>query len=280
MPSLLIDGLPATALSAHDRGLQFGHGLFETMRLWQSEIPLLERHLVRLARGAQVLGIPCKQHTIRRYLNAALAQFPANGIVKLLLTAGAGQRGYRYAPDAGGEQPRCLLYFFERPSHLAGVALQVCDYRLPRNPRLAGIKHLNRLDQVLAAAELAEGKEGLLLDSSGNVIEALSSNVFLYCQGQWLSPRLDKAGVAGVMREVLLEQVLPALGENAHCREVAAGELVSADEIFICNAVRGIIPVESISGEVEWSRRRGVTLGDNSRDLQVELNRLYPCFGG
>ncbi|HCO58657.1 MAG TPA: aminodeoxychorismate lyase [Porticoccaceae bacterium] len=278
MHTLLIDGVPATAHLAHDRALQFGHGLFETMCLWQGAIPLLERHLARLARGAEVLGIAYQEDLIRRHLHSALEHFPADGVVKLVLTAGIGKRGYRYCLEEGVAEPRCLLYFFERPPQQVGIALQVCDYRLPQNPRLAGIKHLNRLDQVLAAVELADEKEGLLLDSSGNVIEALSSNIFLYCHGQWLSPQLNNAGVAGVMRALLLERVLPLLGKAVQCRDVTLVELAAADEIFICNAVRGIIPVESISGELQWSPRGGAALCDNSRDLQIELNRLYPCF--
>ncbi|HAD10717.1 MAG TPA: aminodeoxychorismate lyase, partial [Porticoccaceae bacterium] len=101
MHTLLIDGVPATAHLAHDRALQFGHGLFETMCLWQGAIPLLERHLARLARGAEVLGIAYQEDLIRRHLHSALEHFPADGVVKLVLTAGIGKRGYRYCLEEG-----------------------------------------------------------------------------------------------------------------------------------------------------------------------------------
>ena len=278
MHTLFIDGIPATELSVLDRGLQFGHGLFETMCLWQSRIPLLERHLKRLAGGARVLGIEYREDSIRQNLNAALRQFPTDGIVKLVLTAGIGKRGYRYRTDGRISGPRCLLYFFERPPQQVSIELQVCRYRLPQNPRLAGIKHLNRLDQVLAASELGEGMEGLLLDSSDRVIEALSSNIFFRWRGQWLSPELDQAGVAGVMRAVLLEQLLPALGERVQCREVTVDEVVAAEDIFICNAVTGIVPVASITGEFCWPGNETAVSRRPSHALRVELGNLYPCF--
>lgn len=278
MHTLLIDGVPATELSVLDRGLQFGHGLFETMCLWQAEIPLLARHLKRLGEGARALGIEYAEDRIRQNLGAALAHFPSDGMVKLVLTAGVGERGYRYRRNEGASGPRCLLYYFERPPQQRTIALQVCRYRLAKNPRLAGIKHLNRLDQVLAAGELDEGREGLLLDDSDNVIEALSSNIFFRWQGQWLSPELDNAGVAGVMRAVLLEQVLPSLGERVQCRDVTVDELLTAEEIFVCNAVRGIVPVASITGEFSWPRNEAAVSRHLSHALQVELSHLFPCY--
>ncbi len=260
----------------------YGHGLFETMRLASGDIPLINYHLDRLLTGARKLTIPLDAGIVDDYISGFLADCNENGVVKLTVTAGAGQRGYR---PSNTQRANIILQWFAELDPVAEIRLQVCAHRLPENPALAGIKHLNRLDQVLASLELEYERgisirDGLLLDAKGNVIEALSSNIFCLVQGRWLTPDLACSGVAGVMRQFLIDEVIPAARSGSAPVDVTRIELTtlaSADEIFICNAVRGITVVRALNDEngvelAAWTETPAT--GGVSRHLE---NRL-PCF--
>ena len=272
-----INGVSEASLSPFDRGLSYGHGLFETLRLHQGGLPLWDQHLRRLTAGADKLFIPFDAALLQGFVDQSLAHFPANGIVKITLTAGEGARGYRYQPA----RSNYLVQYFDLPSpplsSPASVVLQPCVYRLPDNPRLAGIKHLNRLDQVLAASELADACDGLLLDTQDRVIEALGSNLFMLRDGRWLTPDLTRAGVAGVMRGYLQAEVFPGRGVEVVIADITLADVAAAEEVFICNAVMGIRPVHEIRGVAVWDLANwGV--GSQTLALRAELSRQLPCF--
>lgn len=279
---LFVDGEPAEFVPASDRGFLYGHGLFETMRLWQGELPLLDLHLARLETGAKALSIACDLTALKLQLDFILPKLPAGGLLKLVLTAGDGLRGYRYHSATRELKPRCLIQYFALDEGSSEVRLKLCEYRLPDNPRLAGIKHLNRLDQVMAAAELPPNSDGLLLDQTGNVIEALSSNLFVLYQGQWLTPSLLRAGVAGVMRQLLIDQVMPTVDLTPLCQDIDLSMLQAAEEVFICNAVRGISSVTEITGLAQTLfSTLGVPSSGSTQTsvIKTELGQQYPCFG-
>ncbi len=264
-----INGVPDRCLPAADRGLAYGHGVFETLRLCDGRFPLWDQHLRRLAEGARRLHIGLDVALLDHCVATSLAEFPASGVVKIILTAGVGTRGYRHLATAS---PNLLIQYFELPIVASEVVLQPCGYRLPDNPGLAGIKHLNRLDQVLAASELTADCDGLLLDNNDRVIEALSSNVFVRRGERWLTPDLSRSGVAGVMRNHLLSHVLPGLDLPSAVADIGLDEVASADEVLICNAISGIRPVAAIRGVGHWERGAGVQM------LRQELVRQLPCF--
>ena len=268
--SSFVDGKPQDSLSLHDRGLNYGHGLFETMRLSAGQLPLWTYHRQRLGIGADRLGIALDSPRLETYLQQALEAFPADGMIKLLLTAGVGPRGYRQQTPLSSY----VLQYFPLPTvtEAKAVRLQRCQYALPHNAQLAGIKHLNRLDQVLAAAELKDGFDGLLLDVEGNVIEALSSNIFLFDGQGWVTPELDLCGVAGVMRRLLCEEIIPSLGQQVRVDPVAMESLINAPEVFVCNSVRGIQPVGELAGLASWSN------GLETAKVIAQLAQTYPCF--
>ena len=272
-PSNFVDGKPQASLSLNDRGLNYGHGLFETMRLSAGQLPLWHYHCQRLGIGADRLGIALDLPRLETYLQQACDAFPADGMFKLLLTAGLGPRGYRQQSQASSY----VLQYFPLPpaAKPAAVRLQRCQYALPHNAQLAGIKHLNRLDQVLAAAELKDGFDGLLLDVEGNVIEALSSNIFLFDGQNWLTPELNLCGVAGVMRRLLCEEIIPGLGQQVIVKPVALSSLVNAPEVFVCNSVRGIQPVRELEGLARWSLEPS---GSETAKVIAQLTQTYPCF--
>lgn len=251
-PLIFVNGQRHDCLPVGDRGLAYGHGLFETMKLHRGELPLWPLHRDRALEGCQRLGIPLAPDQLDHHLFSLLPALPPDGMIKLTVTAGSGGRGYRF--DTGSLIPEVIVQYFPAPSRAATIHARVCHYRLPANPRLAGLKHLNRLDQVMAAAELEPGLEGVLLDNGDTVIEGLSHNLFARLDGQWHTSPLDACGVAGVMRRLVIDTLLPALGERARIEPLRIEQLSVADEVLMCNAVAGVIPVESIDGVGRWTR--------------------------
>lgn len=276
--SSFVDGKPQASLCLSDRGLNYGHGVFETMRLCAGQLPLWTYHCQRLGAGAQKLGIALDLPRLETYLQQALEAFPADGMVKLLLTAGVGPRGYRQQ----GQSPSYVLQYFPpvlpATTALAVVRLQLCEYALPHNAQLAGIKHLNRLDQVLAAAQLDTGFDGLMLDVEGNVIEALSSNIFLFDGQSWLTPELTLCGVAGVMRRLLCEDIIPATGQQVAIKSIDLASLINATEVFVCNSVRGIQPVSELAGRAHWLTESSQPGAVETKKVIDQLAQAYPCF--
>lgn len=246
-----VDGIAGASLRLPDRGLEFGDGLYETMAVVNGRVRLLERHLARLAHGCERLGIRMPDAARLRAEIADAARVPGAHVLKLVVTRGAG--GHGYAPSATGPATRVLTASAarERPAEwwTAGVVARRCALRLGDQPALAGLKHLNRLEQVLARAEWSDPSiaEGLLLDVHGRVVCGTMTNVFAVFDGVAVTPDLDRAGVAGVMRAALLE-ALPRAGVAVAVRDVHAEELERAAELFVTNALIGAWPVRVLDG--------------------------------
>lgn len=275
-PITQINGQDASCINPFDRGFCYGHGLFETTRLMDGVIPLWPLHVNRLVAGANRLGIPCNETMLVRYRDTLLTQCKDDGVVKIVLTAGVGGRGYR-TPEA--VSPTYLFQWFPSPEYICnwsstGVPLFLCNQKLASSPLLAGMKHLNRLEQVLARAEWGdEYPEGLLLDQQGYAVEGVSSNLFCYHEGQWLTPILTDCGVAGVMREYLMSVLLPELSIPVAESRITLEKLISSEEVFLCNSVIGIWPVVSLADRYRWS------LGSGTRLIQRRLSETLPCCG-
>lgn len=251
---MLINGRSGAALAVFDRGLQYGDGLFETIAFIDGCAPLWDRHMARLSAGCSVLGLPRQDDA----LLAAEAQqllrqhgAPAGRkVVKIIVTRG--EHGCSYFP-LQGEATR-ILYCREWPQWReqqaqAGIALHHCQTHLATGSPLAGIKSLNRLEQVIAAAEVRQAgfHEGLLCDADGFVVETLMSNLFWLEQGVLHTPLLDRCGVSGVMRAEVIAQ---AGRFGIEVREVRkrAGALHRAEAIFLTNAL-GLTPVREYAGK-------------------------------
>ncbi|MGE7960091.1 aminodeoxychorismate lyase [Pseudomonas sp. NPDC089530] len=248
-----VDGRPADVLSLKDRGLAYGDGLFETIAVRAGQPLLLERHLSRLAEGSTRLAIAADQALIRSELKAYASQL-GEGVLKLILTRGDSLRGYAADPLA---QPRRILQGSAPAAYPAahaeqGIRLFPCTTRLSEQPLLAGLKHLNRLEQVLARSEWrdSEHAEGLMLDVSGRVIEGVFSNLFLVRDGVLFTADLSRCGVAGVMRAEILFQAA-SLGIATEVVDISLEQLQQADEVFVCNSVYGVWPVLAC-GALRW----------------------------
>lgn len=248
-----VDGQPADALSLKDRGLAYGDGLFETIAVHGGQPVLLDRHLTRLAEGCSRLAIAADIERVRSELLAYAAAM-GEGVLKLILTRGDGLRGY--APDPAAQGRRILQgnppAAYPAVHGEQGVRLFPCVTRLSNQPLLAGLKHLNRLEQVLARAEWHDGEhaEGLMLDQAGRVIEGVFSNLFLVRDGVLITPDLKRCGVAGVMRAEILFQA-ESLAIPIQITDISLEQLQWADEVFMCNSVYGVWPVRAYAA-LSW----------------------------
>lgn len=244
----LVDGRPLDNIPVTDRGLNYGDGLFETARVHGGRVPLIERHLTRLQAGCGRLGILYPgDASLRRDIERLLERGAREGVLRLVLTRGDGGRGYTPSRDPVG---RRIASLHPLPGPLPeSFEAGVCVTRLGSSPALAGLKHLGRLEQVLAAAEVAEAgwDEGLVLDRTGNVIEATRHNLFYLRDAAICTPPLEESGVAGVMRGLVME-VLASLGQPVALRPLRYDELHEIDELLLCNAVAGIRPVGRLDG--------------------------------
>lgn len=240
---ILVDGMATSMVPTTDRGLNYGDGLFETMRLHRGCVWLLERHLARLRAGCVRLGLPYPGDAVLRAdIDRLVSGQAEDAVLRLVLTRGDGGRGY--APPVGAPGRRIVSLHALPPVGPGGLTVGLCTTRLGRNVTLAGLKHLNRLEQVLAAAEVAAAgwDEGLMLDEAGLVIEATRHNVFFVRAGRVSTPPLEVAGVAGVMRQLVIETA-GVLGMGGEAQPLRYDELHEVDELFLSNAVMGLRPV-------------------------------------
>ncbi|WP_405233294.1 aminodeoxychorismate lyase [Lentisalinibacter salinarum] len=248
-----------------DRGFAYGDGLFETIAVREGRPRLLERHLERLRLGADRLSLrlPARRR-IDEFVARVVDGLPAGdgrGVLKLVATRGDGERGYAYRhSDArllAGIGPARI---WPRERRERGVALRWCRTRLGRNTALAGLKHLDRLEQVLARAEWDNHDrenniaEGLMLDSDGRAVCATMSNLFLVRGERLVTPAVTHAGVAGIMRGRVLE-LADQLGLDTTVREVEPAEVMAADELFLTNSQYVLWPVARL-GTRGWARGR------------------------
>lgn len=273
--SALVNGVAGGALSALDRGLHFGDGVFETIACLHGRARFLALHLERLAHGCRALGFSPPAAALLREEVGRLAGTHERTIVKLIVTRGpATVRGYAVS---GREQATRLAIRYPWPVEDSalqqqGVSVGVAAMRLAENPALAGLKHCNRLEQILARSEPAarETAETLMLSRSGRLVSGTMTNVFLV-DGPPQTPRLrtpaiDLCGVAGVMRRVVLREAAGAGIEATECALWPA-DLAAATEVFLTNARVGIWPV----GRLE---ERALTPGPVTRRLQSALQPL------
>jgi 4-amino-4-deoxychorismate lyase len=262
-----VNGIPEAAVPTVDRGLQYGDGLFETMAVRSGCIERLEAHLARLSRGCERLGIEgVDPAALRRELWQAAAE-PGVGVIKLIVTRGGQARGYRPDPRAA---PTRIITTSPAPDYPAdwtrsGVHVRVCSTRLSEQPQLAGLKHLNRLEQVLARREWSGSvpQEGLMLDAAGRVIGGTMCNLFARFADQWVTPSVARCGVAGVLREAVLG-LAASLGITCQQRDLPLDELLRAEELFLTNALIGLWPVARIED-------RDYPIGVASRELGAAL---------
>ena len=254
-------------LDLQDRGLHYGDGLFETLLKLDGVIPLWQDHYQRLKNGCERLRIPLADELWLAQKVSQETSDQDSAVIKIIVTRGRGGRGLKL-PAQNQFSIFVLKYPYTKisPTELA-LDVSICQTRLPVNPNLAGLKHLNRLDYVLAAIEIEDldnRDEGILCDSDGYLVEGVISNLFFFSHGKMHTPALDRAGVEGVMRQRVIEH-LQQLDIPLEMGRFYPDLLLQASECFMCNSVYGVRPIKAI-GE------QGFATGPVSQALIGRLN--------
>ncbi|MGH1470212.1 MAG: aminodeoxychorismate lyase [Cellvibrionaceae bacterium] len=255
-PIISINGRIGSALDTLDRGLAYGDGLFETVLLHQDTLPYWVDHRARLQSGCDRLRIIIDQNVLNEYLShvidAARTHQISEGLIKIIVTRGSAGRGYQPTLNVA---PTIIIMLLPVPLipesfYENGVDVFICKHRLSYNESLAGLKHLNKLDYVLAGLEWdpLDYQEALLFDIENNLIEATSRNIFVVKDNKVFTPNLHKVGVEGVAKKNICRLFKESLKVSLVEMKIDLAFLLSADEVFLSNSVTGIWPVKNILG--------------------------------
>ncbi|TJZ78910.1 aminodeoxychorismate lyase [Chitiniphilus eburneus] len=262
----LVNGVPADSITLLDRGYQFGDGVFCTLRCESGGLRFWSRQYARLVHDCTALGIAAPDEAT---LLADIATLePNDAVIKIIVTRGDSERGYAAPEHCAPNRMVQAAPLPQRPP-MDGVRVRWCETRASWQPRLAGIKHLNRLENVLARAEWHDPAifEGLLLDRDGHVVEGVMSNLLALSGRVLFTPRLDSGGVAGVMREVMMEAA-PQMGMAVRETLLTPAALMAADRLWLCNSVIGLVPVRELAGQ-HWGAH-ALDIGVAAKLAQLE----------
>lgn len=242
----LIDGDADSSLPPDDRGFTYGDGVFETISAPRGRPRLLAAHFERLFRSCERLAIGApSQKTLLGDIER-LIEPGVDCVVKIVVTRGSGGRGYRPPEPASCRRVVGVFPWPQYPQrhYTDGIRVIRCNTRLAENPALAGMKHLCRLENVLAQREVsdAQANEGLMQSCRGDYISGTMSNLFVVVGDELHTPALERCGVAGVMRGAIIQSAREA---GVRVRETVVGSemLHSADELFVSNTLIGIWPI-------------------------------------
>ncbi len=254
------------AADLFDRGLHYGDGLFETMLLEGKSPRYWQQHYQRLQKSAERLDIACPS---RQWLEDSLQPYVDLNrrlVIKLILTRGSGGRGLKW-PETTTPHVYLLHYPANKTFEYQSIRAYFSEITLPQNPTLAGLKHLNRLDYVMATRALharPDCNEALLGDANDSIIEGIVHNLFWIRDGLIHTPELSRCGVAGICRALIIDR-LRQQGQAVGIKSCSRTELLTADECFMCNSVRGVVPVVRIED-------RDLDIGPLTKQLQQEFH--------
>ena len=254
----LINGKFVDELAAHDRGLHYGDGLFETITVENMQLLCWDEHLKRLERGCIKLNIAVPDKNLLKNEVSELINTESQGVIKIIISRGQGGRGYKILENIA---PTRIISLYPWPNHYdenstSGVKTRICKYRYAKNPFLAGIKHLNRLEQILARSEWNDNSiaEGIVMDSENYIIEGTMSNIFCIIGKTLYTPDLSECGIEGIVRGKIIE-LASNLKFNVEIKKIPLGFLMNAEEIFMCNSIIGVWPVNIID-ETKFSKHK------------------------
>ncbi len=246
MIAALVNGVSGDSISVTDRSVHYGDGVFETVAIRDGQPELWPQHVSRLRQGCERLGFAAPDSGLLAREAIQLSGNRERAVLKIIISRGGGGRGYRSPEKPSPSRILALHPWPEWPDeyYSQGIQARICNTRLGRNPQLAGIKHLNRLEQVLARSEWDDPAiaEGLMLDVEGQIIEGTMSNLFMVRNGVLLTPDLSHCGVAGIMREKVMA-IARQRGIRCEIGRFVLSELEMAEELFLTNSIIGIWPV-------------------------------------
>ncbi len=283
LPQITVNGILNQLISPLDRGFSYGDGVFETCKLLNKKIPLWKLHRERLISSCQKLHIPLAVETLELYIKELIEKITPvlleEAILKIVVTRGVGGRGYRL-PAENTSPTICVSVFpitLPPEDHYnKGISVKICKHRLSSNPELAGLKHLNRLEQIILRTEWNDEAitEGLAFDTDDNLIEATASNIFIIKNNQLLTPELTSSGVAGVMRRFIIDTVAPSINMPIKIKKLKLNDLHAADEVFLCNSVFGIWPVATIINQKTFIIAPGSKTAQLMKGVKTQIDLL------
>ncbi|MDD4958824.1 MAG: aminodeoxychorismate lyase [Gallionella sp.] len=243
---MLVNGVTSDSISIRDRGLLYGDGVFRTVCVRRGIAQHWALHYQKLHHDCISLVIPCPDFALLTAELELLLTQHRDAVFKIIVTRGVGARGYAPSSTAQTTHIWDVAPLPVYPKHYValGIEARFCDLRLGCQPRLAGIKHLNRLENVMAAAEWQDANipEGLLLDVEEHVIEGTRSNVFLVINQRLVTPDLSRCGVAGLQRDRILAHT------PVEVRRVTVEALLRAEEVFLVNSLIGVWSIRALAG--------------------------------
>lgn len=262
-----VNGKLVAGVAPTNRGFAYGDGVFRTMRLLNGELQDWPLHYQTLVADCSKIQMVCPSAELlmqdfKHLMATGEGDELAYGVIKIIITRGDGARGY--APPAICEPSRVIIHsqlpVYPAEIYHTGVALYTCQTRLATQPLLAGIKHLNRLENVLARAELKDPRffDGLVRDYDNRVIEAVSGNLFVMKDGEVMTPSLEGCGVAGVMRQKILD-LYKTRGQTVQVKHLVIEDVMTADAVVISNSVYGVLQVAQIDEQKistnDWAKQ-------------------------
>jgi len=258
-PIVWVDGKRAEALPLPDRGLELGDGLFETILFYAGQPLYLDLHLERLQCGLNVLGFDLEASGIEPQLQPVTASIKERGwmwsSVRVTITRGSGPRGYAPPKDA---HARVVLQAYEMKRNagdmLAPLELDVAELRLSSQPALAGLKHLNRLEQILAAREARQRSldDLLMMNQSEGIVSVIAGNIFVVQGDRLMTPPIEDSGIAGTRRRLIIEQWGPDCGFDVAVAPLRLVDVLDAREVFCSSSLVTVRPISRI-GEQFYS---------------------------
>ena len=253
----LINGKPSAGLSVNDRGLAYGDGVFRTFLVNNGVPHHWELQYQKLSQDCQALGISCPNNDVLTSDIKTLFNDGTDAIAKIIVTRGESSRGYAVPNDIQANRVviKSAMPIYPLNNQTQGVNLHLCELKLGLQPKLAGVKHLNRLENVLARMEWKDASitDGLLLDSNDNVIECTMSNIFARYGNELITPSLEECGVAGIARARIIENT-KRFNLDMKIEALKLNKLMQADEIIICNSLFGAWQVVSFNGK-QWAKQ-------------------------
>jgi len=272
MNKVLVNGNEETSIDVRDRGFQYGDGLFETIAYRNNKLQLWDEHMQRLRSGCKRLSLSCVEEST--WLDdIEKCQLGNEAVIKLSISRGVSGRGYAYTT---GDSVTRVTASFAMPvypeENQQGIAVIICKTPVSINTALAGIKHLNRLENVLARNEWCDDEiaEGFMFDNHGHLIEGTMSNVFCVLGDELYTPSVEHSGVAGVMRQQVIE-LAKELNIPVNIVDISKQNFLQMDAVFVTNSLIGLWPVKKIVEEgssVEFSQNKLVD------DLNVKLSSI------
>lgn len=269
---MIVNGRYQSDISIADRALQYGDGCFTTIAFRNGCLEFYADHIQRLQQACQKLYLDFTEwDELTHYLAKSVSELNQDCVVKVLISRGEGGRGYS---PAGCKTPVYIITHHAMPNQYEnwqhhGIELYISSITLARQPLLAGIKHLNRLEQVLIKNEISRTKfdDALVCDIDGKIIETSVGNLFWKKDNQWYTPNLSHSGVAGVIRNQLLK-LFGKNGIEVHVVQQDLNELNCVEEMFICNSLMKIVPVTRISANINI----GSDMVSNQPQLNVDID--------